>query len=145
MEHLALTDTLNTLKNPYEFQCNLLTSQTPMFNETWMNFNETNLSNLMSKGWIPLTTYIRFSLLCCWNDARSYEPLRHGSIRYRHASISSPLRHHTSSRYSNKQNGTNLTPTLRANAWTKMNFIYGELRKWRRLLPLLLRRSSRLW
>lgn len=48
--------------------------------ETWMNFYKTNFCYSLSTLGFALTSYLRTSLLCCWNDARSYESLRYGSL-----------------------------------------------------------------
>ena len=88
---------------------------------------------------------LRIGMLCCRNDACSYEPIWHGPVWNCYACFSSPLRLNYGRRYFNKQNGSHITPFIWTITRTSMNPFYGKLRERWWLLPLLLCSCPGMW
>ena len=110
-----------------------------------MNYNKTRFNNIMISRRLVVTFNFWISMLCCWNDARCDESLRHGSIRNYFSSLTPSFWLDHRSRYFNQQNGTNNSTTLWTNAWTTLSAFDGKLCKWGWVLPLFLFSCSWMW
>lgn len=92
-----------------------------------------------------MTTYFWTCLLCSRNDACGGKSIRYGPFWYNFSRLSSALRLNYCCRNFNKQNGSDTSSFIWADARPQMNSFYGQLRKRRRLLPLLIFSGARLW
>lgn len=57
--------------------------------ETWMNINKASINNFLGESRFVVTTNLRVSLLCSWDDSCRNESLRYGSFRNHTPSLSS--------------------------------------------------------